>query len=168
MIQQLKWWFIFCSSLVGAFIAFKLGYMQKLWEVDISKLSYVTLATYTLVSLYVGFLTWKASLHGSDHSMNYDVKTRRADVVQHIPALWFASELMMGLGMMGTIIGFLFMLNNTFAGVAPGTAVVTSQIVASAAIGLSTSCTTTLVGLVCSFLTKMQLVNLEYLFDEVK
>jgi hypothetical protein len=63
----------------------------------------------------------------------------------------------MGLGMTGTVLGFLVMLNDAFSG-----DMAAQQVMLRAAPGLATICVTTVVGLVCSMLVKAQLVNLDY------
>ena len=64
----------------------------------------------------------------------------------------------MGLGMTGTVLGFLIMLNDAFTG-----NMAAQEVMQRAAPGLATICVTTAVGLVCSMLAKAQLVNLDYL-----
>ena len=79
------------------------------------------------------------------------------ELLPHADACWFISDVLMGLGMTGTVLGFLIMLNDAFTG-----DMAAQEVMLRAAPGLATICVTTAVGLVCSMLVKAQLVNLDY------
>ena len=79
---------------------------------------------------------------------------------------WFISESCLALGMVGTVTGFLIMLGTAFANVDVSNAVTLQQALSDMATGMSTALWTTLVGLVCSLIIKVQLVNLEVALNE--
>jgi uncharacterized membrane protein len=75
--------------------------------------------------------------------------------------VWFASEAMITLGMIGTVAGFLIMLNTAFSGLDVNDIRNVQEAISDMAIGMSTALVTTLVGLVCSTLIKVQMVVYE-------
>jgi flagellar motor component MotA len=75
--------------------------------------------------------------------------------------VWFASEAMITLGMIGTVAGFLIMLNTAFSGLDVNDIRNVQEAISDMAIGMSTALVTTLVGLVCSTLIKVQMIVYE-------
>ena len=72
---------------------------------------------------------------------------------------------MITLGMIGTVAGFLLMLNTTFSSLDVKNVVNVQEAIADMAVGMSTALSTTLIGLICSILTKLQMVILENSWD---
>ncbi len=145
---MLRWWFIAVVQIGALAALFATGMAQKLWTVDVTKLSTVCLIALVSASGFIGWLTHRA-------------EERRGDAIKellpHADACWFISDVLMGLGMTGTVLGFLVMLNDAFSG-----NMAAQEVMLRAAPGLATICVTTAVGLVCSMLVKAQLVNLDY------
>lgn len=151
---MLKWWVIVISILVAAVYCFILGYFHQLWSVDISKLSFLILGLTALVSVYIGHLTYRAE--------KYWFASRQV-IDTYIQPCRFSAQMMTELGMLGTVIGFLFMLGPAFAGgdlLADPSATISNM-----AVGMATALTTTLIGIVCSLIIKVQLVNLDVICD---
>jgi hypothetical protein len=146
MTFNLKWLLVFSASVIGLAVCAALGLLRSLWEVDATRISFVILALYLVVSPFVGWLTTKA--------------THRT-VADYVRACHFAAELMLGLGMLGTVIGFLQMLGLGFKGLDPSNAQSVQAALAGIASGISVALTTTLVGLACSMLLQLQIVNLD-------
>jgi len=63
--------------------------------------------------------------------------------------------------MIGTVTGFLLMLGTAFANIDVTNSVTLQQALSDMAIGMSTALWTTLTGLVCSLILKVQLINFE-------
>ena len=143
---NLKWLLIFTSSLAALFVCAALGLVRGLWAVDSTKISFVILALYMVVSPFVGWLTAGAPIQA---------------VADYRRACRFVPELMLGLGMLGTVIGFLMMLGLAFDGLDPANLQAMKTALTSMASGMSTALTTTLVGLACALLLQLQLVNLD-------
>jgi hypothetical protein len=120
-----------------------------------SKLSVATLAVFAVSNIFIGMLTFHAR-YGDQF------------FTKHLPLCWFSSELMLGLGMMGTLVGFLILLKSAFVGgsLNLADAVATQKVLAGMGVGFATAGLTTLVGLACSLITKLQLINLEYLLED--
>ena len=145
---MLRWWFLAVAQ-AGGFVALLVtGMVHKLWAVDVTKLSIVCLIALISATGFIGWLTHQAQARRGQ-------ATR--ELLPHADACWFMSDVLMGLGMTGTVLGFLIMLNDAFSG-----SMAAQQVMLRAAPGLATICVTTAVGLVCSMLVKAQLVNLDY------
>ena len=72
----------------------------------------------------------------------------------------------LALGMIGTVIGFLLMLGTAFSDLDVTSSEALQAALASMAVGMSTALYTTLIGLVCSLIIKVQLMNLEVALEE--
>ena len=144
MVVFLRWWLVFWLSVVAAIAAGFFGFFPYLWKADASYLSWACFALYALMTCFVGQLTYRG--------------WRRKAFIQHLPLCWFSANALMTLGLIGTLAGFL-MIPEAIAGGLTDPAKVLSK----AAMGLSTAGLTTIVGIVCSALLKLQLINLEYL-----
>ena len=154
MLTMLRWWFITCLTVAGLVAAGFFGFFPYLWKADVTKLSFISLALFATVNTFVGMLTY----HAKDGDQLF---------TKHLPLCWFMCEFLMGLGMVGTLVGFLVMLNSAFGGtINLADAVGTQKILSSMAVGFATAGLTTLVGLGCSLILKLQLINLEYLEDK--
>jgi hypothetical protein len=146
---MLRWWFLAVAEAAGLVALFSTGMAAKLWSVDVPKLSIVCLAALLLATGFIGWITRRAERVRGDGIR---------ELLPHADACWFVSDVLMGLGMTGTVLGFLIMLNDAFTG-----SMAAQEVMQRAAPGLATICVTTAVGLVCSMLVKAQLVNLDYL-----
>ena len=75
--------------------------------------------------------------------------------------VWFSSETMVTLGLIGTVAGFLLMLSSAFDNLDVKNVENVQEVITDMSLGMSTALCTTLVGLVSSVLTKIQMVILE-------
>ena len=73
---------------------------------------------------------------------------------------WFISDLVLTVGMVGTVSGFLLMLTGAFAGVDLGDEVAMKTVLEKMSKGMSTALYTTLFGLICGGLLKIQYFSL--------
>ena len=147
MKKVLKWWLTFCLSILAILLAHYFGWIDEIYAKDTTKLSFVILALFIAASLHVGWATYKKS---KNHSV------RAAANVG-----WFLSETMLTLGMIGTVAGFIFMLGSSFENIDTSNTESLKSALNAMALGMSTALYTTLVGLICSQILKVQLVNLE-------
>lgn len=150
-----KWWFIFWSCVVGAAFAAHYNMFQALWNSDGTKLGYVTLVLFLATTSFIGVLTHRL------------VRKKDLSIEEYLGPCWFSTEAMNALAMIGTVGGFLLMFT-TFHAFSPTDAAAAREAIAGATHGLSTAACTTFVGLLCSLLTKAQLVNLELAIKRMK
>ena len=148
----LKWWLIFCITLLGLCTCVYFNIHKDLYAADVTRLSYLIISIFICTSVWIGTKTYKVSIQ-----QDYDQKS---DVG------WFISESCLALGMVGTVTGFLIMLGTAFENVDVSNAATLQQALSDMATGMSTALWTTLVGLVSSLIIKVQLVNLEVALNE--
>jgi flagellar motor component MotA len=74
---------------------------------------------------------------------------------------WFIAEVLLAIGMIGTVTGFLLMLGTAFSNIDITDTATLQNALANMAVGMSTALYTTLIGLICSTIMKVQLMNLE-------
>ena len=147
MTNLLRWWLLFCISIAAVFTAHTFGFTQALIENDVTRLSFVILTVYLVGSIFVGWATYK--------------QQNNNNIIWHTNIGWFASESMLALGMIGTVIGFILMLGNSFESLNVSDTTSVKDALTDMALGMSTALYTTLVGLCCSQALKVQLVNAE-------
>ena len=152
MKSVLKWWLIFCITLLGLCTCIYFNIHKDLYAADVTRLSYLIISIFICTSVWIGSKTYKVGIH-----QDYDQKS---DVG------WFISESCLALGMVGTVTGFLIMLGTAFENVDVTNAATLQQALSDMATGMSTALWTTLVGLVSSLIIKVQLVNLEVALNE--
>ena len=152
MKSLLKWWLIFCLSLLGVGISGYFDLHTTLYFADTTKLSFFILGLCLITSVWLGEKTYKVGVM-EDYDQSTDVG-------------WFISESCLALGMIGTVIGFLLMLGTAFSDLDVTNSEALQIALADMAVGMSTALYTTLIGLVCSLIIKVQLMNLEVALGE--
>ena len=140
----LRWWLIFCLSILAGGIAVYFNLHVDLYHADQTKISFLILSVFVLTSFWIG---WKTKL--------------TKETVQDISIGWFVAEACLALGMIGTVTGFLLMLSGAFADIDLSNTSTIQSSLTKMALGMSTALYTTLVGLICSLALKIQLVNVE-------
>jgi len=152
VIHVLKWWLISCLTMLGIGICIYFDLHINLYESDITKISFLILLVFVCTSIWIGNKTYLV-----DRLQDYD---QRADVG------WFVAESCLALGMVGTVTGFLIMLGTAFENIDLSNTATLQQALSDMAMGMSTALYTTLIGLVCSLIIKVQLINLEVALNE--
>jgi len=152
MKSLLKWWLVFCLTLLGMCACVYFNIHKDLYAADVTRLSFLIISIFTCTSIWIGTKTYKVGIQ-QDYNQKSDVG-------------WFISESCLALGMVGTVTGFLIMLGTAFANVDVTNSVTLQQALSDMATGMSTALWTTLVGLVSSLIIKVQLVNLEVALNE--
>jgi len=141
-----------------------LGLLGTLWEKDATKLSFVLLALFAVMSGWCGYKTWRLSVF-------IDSKKTEPYLIEKIEHLmevgWFTSDLCLSIGMMGTVIGFIMMLGG-FANIDINDMATVQGLIKGLGVGMSTALYTTLTGLICSALLKIQYFNLSQAIDKVR
>ena len=152
MKSLLKWWLVFCLTLLGMCTCVYFNIHKDLYAADVTRLSFLILIIFGCTSVWIGTLTYRVGIL-QDYGQKADVG-------------WFVSESCLALGMVGTVTGFLIMLGTAFENVDVSNAITLQNALSDMALGMSTALWTTLVGLICSLIIKVQLVNLEVALNE--
>lgn len=152
MKSLLKWWLIFCLALLATGVSGYFDLHNTLYVADTTKLSFLILGLCFITSIWIGRKTYHVGVK-DDYDQSTDVG-------------WFVSESCLALGMIGTVIGFLLMLGTAFSDLDVTSSEALQAALASMAVGMSTALYTTLIGLVCSLIIKVQLMNLEVALEE--
>ena len=138
MVKSLFWWVIVCLSVLFTYLMYDFGLLIPFYTQDITMLTYfitVLLIGSTCSIGYKNIAGWE----------NYDIE-------------WFISDIVITLGMIGTIIGFILMLSGTFDTLKIADVDSVRLLISSMSKGLYTALNTTLAGLISSVVLKAQLI----------
>jgi len=124
---------------------------QELLDSDITRLSFVIVGLFVITSMYMG----KAA-YNKQHDQDYQT------------GLWvgnYVYELLPILGLIGTVIGFIYMFGGSFSTMDPSDQDSVKDALIAMAAGISTALYTTLLGMITSEVLKLQVINLEGRYD---
>lgn len=137
---MLIWWFFFCLQAFGLIVGIHFNVIDMILAADPTYISMFILVVHAVTVVLIGYYTFKKDLH-------------------NLEPLWFVSETQLGLGMIGTLVGFIIMFSGAFAtGITPENI---KNVITAIALGVGTAIWTTLVGLSSGLIIKALLVNLE-------
>ena len=140
----LKWWLIIVLTIIGIVTSIYFGFDKFLYENDITKLSIVILIFFIITSVIIGYKIYNQYVK-KNYQYTYETE-------------WFVSEIAISLGMIGTVVGFIFMLYGVFGNInLEDTSLIKSSL-STMAQGMGTALLTTLIGLTSSVLLKCQLI----------
>ena len=156
----LKWWLF--VGLVSIFSTFCLvnDVFHSIWNNDITKLSFIILTLFYIQSAVCGFQTWSVGF-------SEDNLLKIKKIKEKSESGWFMSDLFLSIGMVGTVIGFISMLGG-FAELDVDNAQTVQDLIKELGLGMSTALYTTLVGLVCSILLKIQYFNISQGIESIE
>jgi hypothetical protein len=160
----LKWWLFMAAVMaLSAYLIVNNG-LRVLWENDSTKLSFLLLLIFIHMSAWCGYKTWRLSRFlDRDETEKYLVEK----IEGLMEAGWFASDLCLSIGMVGTVIGFITMMSG-FGDIDVANMTTVQDMIKSLGSGMSTALYTTLVGLICSALLKIQYFNLSQAIDKAR
>lgn len=145
-----KWWTINILIVVGLVVSeFTLNAITDTLKNDTSYLTIVIFVIFWITSLKIGVKSYKLQFRDeayTDDDINME---------------WYLSDLVMSIGMVGTLVGFIMVLGSAFAEVDPSDTEAMKGVIASVATGMGVAILTTLVGLIASIFLKFKLVILE-------
>jgi hypothetical protein len=155
----LEWWWFFCSLILVFFVLGTMNLYELIWNADQTKISWIILALFGAVSGFCGREAWKLSKlkrynRDADPMMKAKYETG-----------WFASEICLTLGLIGTVSGFILMLYGAFTDLNISDPHSVQESLGKMSVGMSTALYTTLVGLITSVLLKLQFFRLEMHLD---
>ena len=155
----LEWWWFFCSLILITFICYTLGVFEAIWTADQTKISFMILSLFTVMSLYCGRQAWILSkIQNNNLPLDPSLKSR-------YEFGWFASEICLTLGLIGTVSGFILMLYGVFSDLNVNDTESVQQSLKNMSLGMSTALYTTLVGLTAGLVLKLEYFRLEVHFD---
>ena len=134
----LYWWLIVCVIGTGSYLTHIMGWLVPLYTNDLTYITFLITAIAVLTTL----------------SLGYKFKVPAA---VNVNVEWFVSDVVLTLGMLGTIIGFMIMLQGTFSSIEFNDTNSIRLALSSMSQGLFTALNTTLIGLVSSIVLKVQL-----------
>jgi len=138
MIKSLLWWVIVCLTSLFAYLMYDFGWIIPFYTKD------VTMLTYFITAIFIG-TTFSIGYKNYIQHRNYTTE-------------WFISDVVLTLGMIGTIIGFILMLSETFNMLKIVDMDSIRLLISSMSKGLYTALNTTLAGLISSVIIKTQLI----------
>lgn len=147
----IAWWVSVLLVATAVFWAGYFGLVEKIWLSDETYITSLIAVVFVLSNIYLGIAAFWAD----------DPFVASEDWFQgRMQTLWFISEQLMALGMLGTVIGLIMMLANNFVGNA-GDAAMQSMLAAMwKSMGLALY--TNAVGLICSIMLKVQVYIVGY------
>ena len=134
----LKWWLLLILIVIGASVAWYFDFFLFLLEYDFTRLGFFTLFIFCLNSISIGI-----KIYNDNRNLNTE---------------WFWSDAVISIGMIGTVIGFIYMLFSVFSNIDLTDSIKMMSSLSEMAKGMSTALLTTLTGLVSSMLLKLQLI----------
>lgn len=139
------WWITNLIVASGIFWAYRQGIVEKIWYDDVTMITTVLAFLYVLTTALIGYVAYTK-----------DFTSKLVD------ACWFLSEQMLAIGMLGTVVGFIYLLSSgiTSASVTDPTSLAT--LLANMSVGLGIALYTNAVGILASLVTKGLLYAVTY------
>jgi hypothetical protein len=106
------WWVSVLLVGTGVFWANHYGFIQSIWKNDVTYITSLIAASFIGINILLGWVTFKAA-NPSFFASN------KQKILKVYDTGWFMSEIMMALGMFGTVIGLILMLSTSFVGTDP-------------------------------------------------
>ena len=154
----LRWWLFISLTLILAFAFYYFGLFAEVWDKDRTKLSFLIMFLFFFTSIHCGKETIKISNALEGNISKNEVNNIDWRGNQEIG--WFISDFVLTIGMIGTVSGFLLMLTGAFAGVDLNDEIAMKNVLEQMSKGMSTALYTTLFGLICGGLLKIQYFSL--------
>ena len=154
----LRWWLFISLTIILTFAFYYFGLFSEVWSKDRTKLSFLIMIMFFFTSIHCGKETIKVSKALEKNIPENKIKSTDWRGNQEIG--WFISDLVLTIGMIGTVSGFLLMLTGAFAGVDLNDEVAMKNVLEQMSKGMSTALYTTLFGLICGSLLKIQYFSL--------
>ena len=109
--------------------------VSEINQADFTKISFFIYGLFIIFSMHTGILTCQSCKNGC---------------INESEVGWFVADKLMALGMIGTVIGFIYTLQSVFVGLDTSSTEAMQQALSSMSTGMSTALYTTASGLICS------------------
>jgi hypothetical protein len=80
---------------------------------------------------------------------------------------WFASDIFLTIGMIGTVMGFIYMLSTSFAEISTANVVTLKTAMSKMSMGMGAALYTTAAGLICGTILKIQQFDIQLYLDKI-
>jgi uncharacterized membrane protein YtjA (UPF0391 family) len=154
----LRWLLIFMLVALGSVIMYLAGFIDKINAADVTKLSFVIYVVFMVFTLRVGSDAWRLYKMGDASAKTMLNKQESA---------WFVSDMLLTIGMIGTVLGFIYMLGTSFGEIRMDDVETVRSALIRMGAGMSTALYTTAAGLICSMILKLQLFLIGQEIDNV-
>ena len=158
----LRWWLIFALIISGTVLLTVNGVTENVNQADFTKISFGIFALFMGFTIRNGVLTYKVCRD--------EDKAKEDDVIgfcQKTQFGWFIAKSLFTLGMIGTVLGFIFMLSTSFAGITVLNTAALQGALTKMSLGMSTALYTTAAGLICSLILQVQLFDISNKLDRL-
>jgi hypothetical protein len=155
----LRWWLFFAVASIGTVALYLSGVIQKVNQVDVTKISFLIYAVFAIFTMRIGIDSYHLCREDKVTNQHITIYYKKSDIG------WFVSDMLLTLGMIGTVAGFIYMLSTSFSEMDPQNVISMQGVLAKMGAGMSTALYTTAAGLVCSLLLKLQVFNFTHHLD---
>lgn len=100
------WWLSVLLTATILFWTHYMGFIAKIWNTDITMLSSVIAFIFVIANFKLGWISYHLDNETASHKQ----------LIKETSTVWFLSEIVMAIGMLGTVIGLIHMLAANFVG----------------------------------------------------
>jgi hypothetical protein len=143
------WWITVLITLTGVFWAYYHGIIEKIWHDDVTMITTFLAIIFVLTMALIGYVSYTK-----------DFTNKIVD------ACWFLSEQMLAIGMLGTVIGFIYLLSSGISSASVTDPTSLANLLANMSVGLGIALYTNAVGILASLITKGLLYAITYDHEE--
>ena len=157
----LRWWLVFTVMCLGTTALYISGTIDKINQVDFTKISFLIYIIFFVFTTKIGVNIYKLCKRDkmTDEYINECHHKNEAG--------WFVSDVLLSLGMIGTVVGFISMLGTSFSGISASDATSMQGALSTMGEGMGLALYTTISGLICSLLLKLQLFGFAQYLDKL-
>ena len=143
------WWVTNLFVASGVFWAWHAGIIAKIWHDDVTMITSLLAILYIITTTMIGYIAYTK-----------DFTNKMVD------ACWFLSEQMLALGMLGTVIGFIYLLTSGITSASVTDPASLATLLANMSVGLGIALYTNATGILSSLITKALLYAVTYDHEE--
>jgi len=139
------WWVTVLATSTGMFWAYYHGIITKIWQDDVTMITSLLAILFVITMSLIGYISY---------TKNFKSKI--------VDACWFLSEQMLALGMLGTVIGFIYLLTSGITNATVADPASLAALLANMSVGLGIALYTNATGILSSLITKALLYAVTY------
>ena len=143
------WWVTNLAVITGVFWAWHHGIVATIWHDDVTMITTALSVMFVITNGLVGYVAYTK-----------DFSSKIVD------ACWFLSEQMLALGMLGTVVGFIYLLTTGISSASVTDPTSLATLLANMSVGLGIALYTNAVGILASLITKGMLYAITYDHEE--